>query len=258
MAQMYAAVEKGILHADFDPARRDHEISVTLARVLFLLFGDDTEMWTSPEGEPLPDLFQNFVEDHTQHDGSDIAARINALFTALDTSPTEKANLRGELAVFPYVNGGLFAERITLPDLDDEFRNTILTASAVNWSTNHVPPSSARCSSPSVTPRPVANSGSTTPPRRTSSRPSILSSSMSYGLSSSTSRSLASTRPTGSGSSAINSAASATWTLPAAAATSSSSPTGNCGTSNWHHGTPPARSPATGHALGQRRSQSRP
>ena len=134
MAQMYAAVEKGYAR-DFDPTRRDHEISVTLARVLFLLFGDDTEMWTSPEGEPLPDLFQNFIKDHTQRDGSDIAARINALFTALDTSPAEKTNLRGELAVFPYVNGGLFAEKIKLPDLDDEFRDTILIASAVNWST---------------------------------------------------------------------------------------------------------------------------
>jgi hypothetical protein len=134
MAQMYAAVEKGY-ELGFDPARRDHEISVTLARVLFLLFGDDTEMWTSPEGESLPDLFQTFIKDHTRRDGSDIAARINALFTALDTPPSKKTTLSGELVVFPYVNGGLFAEKITLPDLDDEFRDTILTASAVNWST---------------------------------------------------------------------------------------------------------------------------
>ena len=102
MAKMYAAVEKGY-ELGFDPARRDHEISVTLARVLFLLFGDDTEMWTSPEGESLPDLFQTFIKDHTRRDGSDIAARINALFTALDTPPSKKTTLSGELVVFPYV-----------------------------------------------------------------------------------------------------------------------------------------------------------
>lgn len=57
MAQMYAAVEKGYPTGS-DPKKRDHEISVSLARVLFLLFGDDTEMWKDSMGEPLPDHFQ--------------------------------------------------------------------------------------------------------------------------------------------------------------------------------------------------------
>jgi hypothetical protein len=30
-----------------------------------LLFGDDTEIWKDSSGEPLPDLFQDFVKDHT-------------------------------------------------------------------------------------------------------------------------------------------------------------------------------------------------
>ena len=44
MARMYTAMEKGY-PADIDPKQRDHEISVTLARILFLMFGDDTDMW---------------------------------------------------------------------------------------------------------------------------------------------------------------------------------------------------------------------
>jgi hypothetical protein len=134
MAQMYAAVEKGYA-TNFDPKERDHEISVTLARVLFLLFGDDTEMWKSSEGEPLPDLFQYFIKDHTERDGSDIAERLNALFRELDTAPADRASLADELMAFPYVNGGIFHEEITLPDLDHEFRDAILAASAVDWST---------------------------------------------------------------------------------------------------------------------------
>ena len=74
MAQMYAAVEKGYPD-NFDQHTRDHQISVTLARVLFLLFGDDTEMWKAPSGEPLPELFQDFVKDHTDRQGTDIAHR---------------------------------------------------------------------------------------------------------------------------------------------------------------------------------------
>jgi hypothetical protein len=134
MAQMYAAVEKGY-PSDSDPKKRDHEISVTLARVLFLLFGDDTEMWKDCNGEPQPDLFQDFIKDRTERDGSDIAARLNALFASLDTAPIDRTGLASELAVFPYVNGGIFDERITLPDLDKDFRDAILAASAVDWST---------------------------------------------------------------------------------------------------------------------------
>ncbi len=134
MAQMYAAVEKGYASGS-DPKKRDHEISVSLARVLFLLFGDDTEMWKDAKGEPLSDLFQDFVKDHTERDGSDIAERFNALFEVLDTAPKVRSGLAPELAAFPYVNGGIFEEHITLPHLDKDFRDAILAASAVDWST---------------------------------------------------------------------------------------------------------------------------
>ncbi|MFC5177331.1 class I SAM-dependent DNA methyltransferase [Nocardioides taihuensis] len=134
MAQMYAAVEKGYAPA-VDPKKRDHEISATMARVLFLLFGDDTEMWKDSSGEPMPDLFQDFIKDHTERDGSDIAARLNALFRALDTAPNQRKGLAPELAAFPYVNGGIFDEKINLPDLDNDFRKAILDACAVDWST---------------------------------------------------------------------------------------------------------------------------
>lgn len=134
MAQMYAAVEKGY-PSGFDPKKRDHEISVSLARVLFLLFGDDTEMWKDSTGELLPDHFQDFVKDHTARDGGDIAERLNELFEVLDTAPRDRTGLPSELSTFPYVNGGIFEEHIVLPHLDKDFRDAILAASAVDWST---------------------------------------------------------------------------------------------------------------------------
>lgn len=134
LAQMYAAVEKGY-PADADPGKRDHEISVTLARVLFLIFGDDTEMWKSPQGAPRPELFQDFIKDHTERDGADVAQRLNVLFEVLDTAPDARVGVPDELAAFPYINGGIFDETIVLPDLDVDFRNAILAASSVDWST---------------------------------------------------------------------------------------------------------------------------
>ena len=57
MARLYTAMERAYPATTPRPVR-DHEISVTLARVLFLLFGDDTDMWQ-------PDLFSDFIRDHT-------------------------------------------------------------------------------------------------------------------------------------------------------------------------------------------------
>ena len=64
MAQMYTAVEKGY-GVDVDAQHETTRSQSLLQGVLFLLFGDDTEMWRSPDDGPLPDLFQDYVKDHT-------------------------------------------------------------------------------------------------------------------------------------------------------------------------------------------------
>ncbi|WP_255470760.1 DNA methyltransferase [Pseudarthrobacter sp. B4EP4b] len=105
----------------------EHAISVTLARLLFLLFGDDTDMWTK-------DLFQEFLIEHTSPDGSDLAERLNELFAYLDTRPADRDGVGPHLAGFKYINGGLFSERITLPKVGQGLRTTILDACSSNWS----------------------------------------------------------------------------------------------------------------------------
>ena len=124
MARMYAALEKAY-PKDFDAKARDHEISVTLARILFLMFGDDTEMWET-------DAFRDFIHHDTPADGSTLGAQLNELITQLDTPKPKSAN---RVADLPYVNGGIFHEKITLPDLNKEFRDAVLDACAVDWST---------------------------------------------------------------------------------------------------------------------------
>lgn len=127
MARLYAAMEKAY-PATKNPKVRDHEISVTLARILFLMFGDDTDMW--PEG-----LFQDFIFDHTADDGSDIGAKLTELFAYLDTPPKERGNISQELDGFRYVNGGIFNERLTLPTMNAEFRAAVLDACDRDWKT---------------------------------------------------------------------------------------------------------------------------
>lgn len=125
MARLYSALEKAY-PADFERGLRDHQISVTLARILFLMFGDDTEMWPQ-------DLFQNYVLEHTAPDGSDIGARLTDLFAYLDTSPEDPGVRPASLAGFRYVNGRIFRERVTLPTLNAEFRGIVLEACDRDW-----------------------------------------------------------------------------------------------------------------------------
>ena len=124
MATMYAAVEKAY-PGKTDPKVRDHEISVTLARILFLMFGDDTEMWTT-------DAFRNVIQHEVLPDGSNLAQVLNELFTFLDTA--EPVHIPSGFAGFKHVNCGIFEEKIDLPALNRDFRTAILEACAVDWS----------------------------------------------------------------------------------------------------------------------------
>jgi len=125
MARLYAAME-GAYPEAIPRATRDHEISVTLARVLFLMFGDDTDMWA-------PDLFSTFIRDHTAADGSDIGAQLSTLFDYLDTPDDAREPASPGLDGFRYVNGQIFSERVTLPVLNAEFRTAVLEACDRDW-----------------------------------------------------------------------------------------------------------------------------
>lgn len=127
MARMYSALEK-CYPPDCSPKQRDHEISVTLARILFLMFGDDTDMWE-------PDLFRDLIHYETAADGSDIGSVITGLFEHLDTTPKKAYGPPAQYRDFPYVNGGIFDKRISLPVINKAFREAVLDACQVDWST---------------------------------------------------------------------------------------------------------------------------
>ncbi|BCW57850.1 DNA methyltransferase [Arthrobacter sp. StoSoilB20] len=120
MAAMFDALTKAEVN--------EHETSVTLARSLFLMFGDDTDMWDK-------NLFQDFIINHTRSDGSDIASKLNELFVQLDTPDVNRVETTPAFNKFPYVNGGVFTEPIKLPDtVGKAFRDAILEASKPDWS----------------------------------------------------------------------------------------------------------------------------
>jgi hypothetical protein len=126
MARMYVAADNAY-PGDASNHQRDHEISVTLARILFLMFGDDTEMWEA-------DFFRNFVALHTSSDGHNVGQGLNKLFHHLRTPVASSEVADAAVDHFPYVNGGIFDDDFELPNLGADFRTAVLEACAIDWS----------------------------------------------------------------------------------------------------------------------------
>jgi hypothetical protein len=104
-----------------------HETSVFLIRILFLLFGDDTGMWSK-------NLFLKLVMG-TKEDGSDVGAKLDALFGVLNTPETKRGEVDESINEFPYVNGGIFAEHISIIDFNKKMRIALVDVANYDWTT---------------------------------------------------------------------------------------------------------------------------
>ena len=105
-----------------------HPLEVYLVRILFLLFAEDTTIFEKQQ-------FQNFIEQRTNPDGSDLASKLQDLFQVLNTPQANRfKNLDEQLAAFPYVNGKLFEENLPNASFDAKMRTALLNCSYLDWS----------------------------------------------------------------------------------------------------------------------------
>lgn len=124
-----AAERLGTLHDQLSQSGYvGHALEVLLVRLLFCLFADDTAIFDKRS-------FQDFLEQKTKEDGTDLGPLLNHLFQILNT-PQEKrqSTLDEQLAAFPYVNGNLFSERLAIADFDSRMREMLLECCALDWS----------------------------------------------------------------------------------------------------------------------------
>ena len=119
-----ASASMGRLHDALEASGYSgHDLEVFLVRTVFCLFADDTGIF-----EPR-DLFLDLLETRTRENGSDLGPALARLFQVLNTPVDQRqAKLDEDLARFPYVNGDLFAARLTIPDFDAAMRSTLIDA----------------------------------------------------------------------------------------------------------------------------------
>jgi hypothetical protein len=105
-----------------------HNLEVYLVRILFILFAEDTHIFERQQ-------FQEYIQQRTNQDGSDLAAKLQELFQVLNTSKENRyKNLDEQLAAFPYVNGKLFEENLPTASFDAKMRLALLDCCYMDWS----------------------------------------------------------------------------------------------------------------------------
>jgi hypothetical protein len=128
-ANIKAAELMGKLHDRLEEiGYTGHPLEVYLVRLLFCLFADDTTIFNKNQ-------FEEYIEQRSAEDGSDLAPKLQELFQVLNTPPEKRfKNLDEQLAEFPYVNGKLFEEILPMASFDTKMRTALLNCCRIDWS----------------------------------------------------------------------------------------------------------------------------
>jgi len=106
-----------------------HTLNVFLTRLLFCFFAEDTGIFAQAN------QMTSALKATTQEDGSDVASFFEQLFLALSFSANapERTGLPNTFQKFPYVNGGVFLERIEVPQFNARARRLLLECGSIEW-----------------------------------------------------------------------------------------------------------------------------
>ena len=105
-----------------------HDLERFLVRLVFCLFAAATGIF-----EPR-DIFSALITQRTNPDGSDTGLWLSQLFDVLNKPVAQRQrNLDQDLAQFPYVNGDLFQERLSLPSFNATMRSHLIDALDFSW-----------------------------------------------------------------------------------------------------------------------------
>ena len=127
-ANFEAAEAMGRLHDRLKEAGYEgRDLEIYLARLMFCMFADDAAIFDK-------DDFLFYLRDRTAEDGSDLGAKLDEFFYVLNTPDAKRLRTLDErLAAFPYVNGGLFAERLAPAAFDACLRRILLECCELDW-----------------------------------------------------------------------------------------------------------------------------
>ena len=104
-----------------------HELNLFLTRLLFCFFAEDTGIFEKQ-------AFTQLIKNHCHLSGEALKPLLETLFEILNTDYSLRKDLPSHLAKFPYVNGGLFADNIRIPEFNPRAFRLLLDCAGLDWS----------------------------------------------------------------------------------------------------------------------------
>lgn len=128
---IYDALLKQYYNAENEETLRS--LNILCVRLVFCLYAEDAEIFGRNN------MFLDYMK---QFEAKHFRKALIELFRVLDTKVEERdPYLEPDLAAFPYVNGGLFAnENIEIPNFTDEIRDLILEKASADFDWSEISP----------------------------------------------------------------------------------------------------------------------
>lgn len=105
-----------------------HGLNVFLTRLLFCFFAEDTGIFEKNQ-------MTKAIDSVTNSDGSDVSTFLETLFEVLnepDGSPN-RLSKAAHFKSFPYVNGGLFKTKFSIPEFTSKARRILIDCGTMQW-----------------------------------------------------------------------------------------------------------------------------
>ena len=110
-------------------AERRHDMNHFMARLIFCFYAEDTDIFIGDN------LFTATAEQMAARDGSDMDHVIGEIFRAMNTKAEDRParGIKSWADSFPYVNGGLFADSVDVPQFTRTARSYLLYVGKLDW-----------------------------------------------------------------------------------------------------------------------------
>lgn len=132
--ELIGRFHKELLNCYIDPESEEskHSLNVLCVRLVFCLFCEDADLFEK-------DAFFNYLKTYP---AEQMRGALKKLFRVLNTpdgkngTRNERDPYDGDVNKFPYVNGGLFAEEVEIPNFTEELRHLLLVEASqqTDWS----------------------------------------------------------------------------------------------------------------------------
>jgi type I restriction-modification system DNA methylase subunit len=111
---------------DWHTPEKRHALNQFMTRILFCLFSEDTDSFKK-------DLFVKTITEFGGDNGEQLQSFLKQIFDVMDLPEDQRGNTPAHICAFPYVNGGLFAEKTEVPAFSKRAKRVLIEAAGLDW-----------------------------------------------------------------------------------------------------------------------------